>query len=118
LPEALRLTADTMRNPNMAFVAHWLSDGTAKGMPLAEMLDVTPRIPNFIVPVIRWGEQHDALGEALTDVHQLLIGRIRLRSSVLGGVLIPLLFIALAATVGGLVVSMFMPLVSLIQNLM
>jgi type II secretory pathway component PulF len=47
----------------------------------------------------------------------MLIGRIRMRSSLLSGILTPLIFIFLAATVGGLVMGMFMPLVSLIQNL-
>ncbi len=117
LPEALRLTASAVGNANMSRVSNWLADGTQRGISLAKMLDATPRIPNFIVPVIQWGEQHSALEEALANVHELLIGRIRMRSSLLSGILAPLIFIFIAATVGGLVIGMFMPLVSLIQNL-
>jgi len=117
LPEALRLTASAVGNANMSRVSNWLADGTERGMSLAKMLDATPRIPNFIVPVIQWGEQHSALEEAFGNVHELLIGRIRMRSSLLSGILAPLIFIFIAVTVGGLVIGMFMPLVSLIQNL-
>jgi type IV pilus assembly protein PilC len=117
LPEALRLTASAVGNANMARVALWLADGTERGVSLAKMLDATPRIPNFIVPVIRWGEQHDALEEALGNVHELLIGRIRVRSSLLSGILSPLIFIFVATMVGGLVTGMFLPLIALIQNL-
>jgi type IV pilus assembly protein PilC len=68
LPEALRLTAGAVGNANMSQVSNWLADGTERGVPLAKMLDATPRIPNFIVPVIRWGEQQNALEEALANV--------------------------------------------------
>lgn len=117
LPKSLELTASAVGNPNMAKVARWLADGVDQGMPLARLLDATPRIPNFIVPIIRWGEKEGALEEAFESVHEILIGRIRMRSTLLSGILAPLIFIFVASTIGSLIIGMYLPLVRLIQNL-
>lgn len=117
LPESFKLTTGAVRNANVAMLSNWLADGTERGVSLGKLMEATPRVPAFIVPVIQWGEKKGALVEALGNAHDLLVGRIHMRNSLLSWMLVPIVFVFVAAVVGGITISMFMPLVSLIQNL-
>ncbi len=117
LAEALRLTANGAVDANMQFVAQWLSRGVEAGVPLSDLMDSTPRIPATIVPLVRWGEQHGAMGEALRSCYEMLEGSIQQRGSTVSTLLGPLMLIFVGVAVGMLAVAMFMPLFSLIQNL-
>lgn len=118
LPEALRLTSAGASNANMRYVSDWLAKGSEAGVPLSELMASTPRVPASIVPIVRWGESNDAMGEAMRSAYELLEGRIRLRGSLLSVLVGPLMLVFVSISIGLLVVAMFMPLVSLIQNLM
>jgi type II secretory pathway component PulF len=117
LPEALQLTAVGLSNTNLADVSRWLSEGTAAGLSLSDLMSATKRIPASAVPVVRWGEQTGALPEALESVHDIFAGRVRLRASLLATELPPLVLILVAAGALGLVVGLFAPMVMLLQNL-
>ena len=117
LPAALRLTSSGTTDAHMQFVAQWLADGTEAGASLSELVASTPRLPESIVPILEWGESSGALNEALQNAYEMLEGRIRLQGSLLSVLLGPLLLIFVAITLGLLVLAMFMPMVSLIQNL-
>lgn len=117
LPEAMRLTSSGVANANMQAVASWLAQGTAAGVPLSDLMEASPRVPASIVPVVRWGEQNNAMSESLRSAYELLEGRIRLQGSLLSVLVGPLMLIFIAVLLGSLLVAMFMPLVSLIQNL-
>lgn len=117
LPEAMRLTSSGVANPNMQVVASWLAQGTAAGVPLSDLIEASPRLPASIVPVVRWGERNDAMSDSLRSAYELLEGRIRLQGSLLSVLVGPLMLIFIAVLLGSLLVAMFLPLVSLIQNL-
>ena len=87
------------------------------GVPLGELMKATPRIPAFIVPIVSWGEREGSLAQATQSAHELLEGRIRMRNSLVSVLLPPLVLIFVAAAICLLVIGLFMPLVSLIQNL-
>ena len=118
LPEALRLTASGARSANMRNVSMWLAKGCEAGVPLADLMEATLQIPSSVVPVVRWGEANDSLGEAMRSAYELLEGRIRLQGSLVGMFLSPLILIFIGTTIGSLIIAMFLPLVSLVQNLM
>ena len=117
LAEALRLTSNGAADANMRFVTQWLSRGVEAGVPLSDLMDSTPRIPATIVPLIRWGEQHGAMGEALRSCYEMLEGSIQQRGSTVSTLLGPLMLIFVGVAIGMLAIAMFLPLVSLIQNL-
>lgn len=117
LGEALRLTSSGAADANMQFVSQWLAKGVEAGVPLSDLMEATPRLPTVIVPIIRWGEKHGALGDAIRSSYDLLEGSIRHRGSMVATLLGPLMLIFVGVGIGLLAVSMFMPLVSLIQNL-
>jgi len=117
LAEALDLTSSGAADANMRFVTRWLGKGVEAGVPLSRLIDSTPRIPPAIVPIISWGEQHGSLPQALRSAYEMLEGRIRTRGSSIATFLGPLMLIFVGVVMGFMVISMLMPLVSIIQNL-
>jgi len=69
------------------------------------------------VPLVRWGEQHDALDDALRSAAELMEGRLRSRTHVLAQIVPPLVFVIVGVSLASAVVSLFLPLISLIQGL-
>lgn len=117
LPEALRLTSTGTASANMRLVADWLAEQTAAGHSLSALMASTPRIPASILPIVEWGEKNQSLAEAVKIAHEMLEGRICMRGDVLSVMAGPLMFIVIGTLCLTLVIGMFMPLVSLIQNL-
>ena len=99
------------------YVAAWLGRGVDAGVPFSVLIDSTPRLPTSIVPIIRWGEKNGTLDEAIRSAYEMLEVSIRQHGSVVSTLLGPLLLIFVGVAIGMLAISMFMPLVSLIQNL-
>jgi len=118
LPEALSLTADSVKDANIAAVAEKLASGAAAGRPLSEMISATSRLPGSMAPVIRWGEQTDRLPEALDAVVEMFEGRIQLRAtSLLPTIIAPVIFLLIGGIVGFTVIALILPLVSITVNL-
>jgi type II secretory pathway component PulF len=117
LPEALELTASGVRDANIAHVARRMAAGAAEGRSLSDLLWSESSISASLVPIVRWGEQTGSLPEALATAAEMLEGRIQMRSSLLSTIMPPLAFVAIGSLAIGLVFGLFLPLVSLIQNL-
>jgi type II secretory pathway component PulF len=117
LPEALRLTADSMADANIAEVSRHLARETSAGRPLSEALAETSRLPSLLLPWIRWGERSDRLPEAFAAIAEMCEVRAQLRITLLARILPPLAFIVVGATAVGAISSVALPLVGLIQNL-
>jgi general secretion pathway protein F len=117
LPDALRLTADGVRDANVAAVAQFAACEAEAGKTLTAVLIQTARLPATLIPVVRWGEQTGQLPAALGAAAEMFEGRIQLRSSWLTSVLPPITFVFIAALAIGVIVGLCTPLVSLIYNL-
>jgi type II secretory pathway component PulF len=117
LPEALRLTADGLRDANFSELCLELSGEVGKGRKFSELLESTPRVPASMVPLIRWGETTGELAEALRVSCEMFLQRVRTRSVLLRSVSPPLVFILVGLAIGFMVIALFMPLISLIQGL-
>lgn len=117
LPEALRLTADGVMDANVRRVTAWLADGVESGVPMSDLVEATPRLPMTIASFLRWGENHNALAESMQSAYESLEGRIHLKGAIVTVVVGPLLLVFIGVAVGSLALAMFMPLISLIQNL-
>ena len=116
LPEALRLTADGISDDYVGTQCRRLAKRVDGGTPLWSALMESRTLPLSIVPLVRWGEMHDTLGEALRTAAEMLEGRLRLRSGVLMIVLPPVTFIIVGLMVSSLA-ALFLPMISLIQGL-
>jgi type II secretory pathway component PulF len=87
--------------------------GTSLTMSLVQLRT----LPLTIVPLVRWGEQHGALEDALRSAAEMIENRLRVRTSILAQVVPPLVFVLVGMFVASTFVSLFLPLISLIQGL-
>lgn len=101
LPEALRLAGDGASDAYVGSLCSELSQRVAQGTPLFLAILQQRGLPLSIVPLIRWGEQNDALPDGLKSAAEMLEGRLRMRALLLIQIIPPLVFIV----VGLLIVS-------------
>jgi type II secretory pathway component PulF len=117
LPDALRLARDGVRDPEVRQVATQFAQGVENGSTLSDLMTETNRLPASITPFVRWGERTGKLPDALHSVADMLLLRVRMRTLLLRSVAPPVMFIIVGLLVGFMIVSLFLPLVSLIQGL-
>jgi type II secretory pathway component PulF len=117
LPEALRLAADGIHDVNMRQISLWLADGTEQGQSLSALLDSTYRLPATLRPIVRWGERSGELGEAFRVAGAMYAKRVQMRADLVREAIPPLVYVALAITVGFVAIALLLPLVSMIQGL-
>ncbi|HZN32745.1 MAG TPA: type II secretion system F family protein [Pirellulaceae bacterium] len=117
LPEALRLTAGGISDAYVGGQCQALARQVEQGTSLTMSLVKLRTLPLSIVPLVHWGENHDALGLGLRSAAEMLEGRLNLRANLLGQVLPPILFITVTMAIASGAISLFLPLISLIQGL-
>lgn len=117
LPEALALAAQGVRSANVADLAARLAAGVEGGQTLSGQLQSLFWMPASLAPLVQWGEKTGQLAEALRTSADMLEGRIRLRASLLKQVAPPVMFLLVASLVLFALAAVFVPLISLIQNL-
>jgi type IV pilus assembly protein PilC len=116
-PEAMRLAATGVSDALMAVEGLRLSRTVAGGRSVADSLEIIGSLPESIVPLVRWGAQHNSLAEAFDTVAGMFENRLRLRASLLNAVLPPIAFICVAFFGLWLMTATFLPLVNLISAL-
>jgi general secretion pathway protein F len=116
LPEALRLTGGGISDAYIGDQCRALAKIVERGNPLWAALVELRTLPLSIVPLVHWGEEHDALADALRTAAEMLEGRLRVRSGLLVVILPPAMFV-LVGTVAASMIALFMPMISLIQGL-
>jgi len=117
LPDALLLARDGVRDPDVREVATLFARGVEQGQTLSELLTESNRLPASITPFVRWGERTGKLPEALHAITDMLLLRVQMRTLLLRSISPPVVFILVGLLVGFMVISLFMPLVGLIQGL-
>lgn len=117
LPEALRLTAGGITDAHVGGVCRQLAARVEAGAPLWSAIVDSRSLPLSIVPLVHWGEEHDALPEACRSAAEMLEGRLRLRSGLLIQVLPPFIFVIVGVLVGSLMAMFLSTMVLLIQGL-
>jgi type II secretory pathway component PulF len=117
LPEAVRLAANGTSAPVITIGALRAARSVEAGRKLADGLALVRMVPASIVPLVRWGEDHGALPEALDAAAEMFERRVHLRATFLQSVLPPLAFIFIATGTLWLTNAMVLPLVGLIRDL-
>jgi type II secretory pathway component PulF len=116
LPDALRLTADSLRDRYMAVGCARLAQLVSEGQSLSNALESTP-VPRSILPLLRSGERQGTLIESIELATELLEVRLKSMSQLVASLAPPLIFLWVVVLIGGTYVSLMMPTVSLIQGL-
>jgi type IV pilus assembly protein PilC len=117
LEEALRLAADGTSKADLRRSGHWLADEIASGRSLADLVESSGCLPPSAVPLLRWGERTNSLASALRTLSELFVERVQMRTDWLRSVSPPFIYVFIALSAALVVITLFMPLVSLIQGL-
>lgn len=117
LPEATKLASEGIYSPVVAVDGLRVSRMVASGRTMAEAMQSVRNLPASMVPLVRWGEEHNSLPEALDSVADMFENRVQMRAMLLQSILPPLALIGAAAGAMWIVNAMMMPLFKLITDL-
>ena len=117
LVEALRLTADGTKKADLRQAGRWLADEVAAGRSLGDLVETSGCLPASAVPLIRWGERTNAMPDAMRTLSDIFLERVQMRTDWLRSVSPPFVYVFIGLSAAAVIVSLFMPLVSLIQGL-
>ncbi|HTQ39612.1 MAG TPA: type II secretion system F family protein, partial [Pirellulales bacterium] len=117
LPEAAQLAAEGVDSPVMHVQGMRISKAVAAGRRLEEAVGSIRSLPASLRPLLRWGEEHGALAEALDSSAEMFETRVQLRAALLRSILPPVAFIFIAMSILLLLNAMLMPLMKLITDL-
>ncbi|MCE9526655.1 MAG: type II secretion system F family protein [Planctomycetales bacterium] len=119
LSQSLQWTACAVGDTSCATISHRLAGLTEQGMQLGTALEADAGgmlVP--LAPLVRLGEQHGNLAEALDAAAEMYAGRAEVQANLLRVVVPPLLVLAIAIGVGLMFFATFSPLTELINTLM
>jgi len=117
LPEALRLTAGAIRDPNLAEGSRLLADDLKNGLDAEESVRLLPHFPPTLATMFRWSRQEGALAQGLRAAGELFALQARVQAGVIGVFVQPLVFFGVAIAGGTLMSFLFAPLFSLLNAL-
>ncbi len=117
LPEALRLTADGVRDPGVGRVCRHLAEQVEHGQTLASGVAQSRLFPNSLTALIQWGQRIGGLPSALLMAGDIYAERVRYQAMFVRAALPPILLIVVLVFAGLLMVALFLPLVGLIEGL-
>jgi type IV pilus assembly protein PilC len=114
---ALNIVRDTAGNEVVARAIQSVHDSIKEGESVANPLEQSGIFPSMVVSMIAVGEETGRLPEMLIKIADTYDTEVDSAVDGLTSVIEPVLIIFLAVVVGTIVVSMFMPLISIMQNL-
>lgn len=117
LPEALRLTASALRDPNLAQGSRKLAEQVERGLSPGDEVQRLPQFAGSLAPLFRWTDRPEAFADGLRAAAELYAMRARVQSGVLGTVIQPLMLAGVIMVAGGVCATLFLPMVSLLQSL-
>jgi type IV pilus assembly protein PilC len=115
--EALTITADTAGNEVYARALGKVRDGIREGESFAAPLRTARIVDPMVVNMIDVGEETGELDKMLNKVADTYDEEVETLVSGLTSLLEPVMIIVLGLIVGTIVVSLFMPMVAMIQNM-
>jgi type IV pilus assembly protein PilC len=113
--EALEIVADTSGNDVVAVGIHDAQTAVKQGEPLASRLEQHPVFPPMLVQMIAVGEETGAVDEMLDKVADFYDQEIEATVAALTSLIEPLLIVVMGACVGGMVISLYLPMFNIIK---
>jgi type IV pilus assembly protein PilC len=113
--EALEITSDTVGNVVMARAIKDVQNGVKQGESIAKPLESHAVFPPMIVQMMAVGEETGALDELLEKIAGFYDQEVEATVNALTSLLEPLLIAVLGSAVGGMVISLYMPMFNIIK---
>ncbi len=117
VPQALRLTAAGVRDEYLAAACREAADDVEAGMTLSESMKSYRQFPATMIPMIAWGQRTSALPDAFQASAEVFEGNVQTHGALMETVMTPIAFLIVIGFVSMFVLSMFLPLITLIESL-
>jgi type II secretory pathway component PulF len=117
LPDALRLTSDGLRDGRLALGCRRAATDVDNGYSLVDSMMAQRQFPASMIPLVEWGLRAPNLPDAFRAIAEMFEGRARSQGSLLGAILLPIMFLMIVTFAGFFVIAMMLPMISLIQKL-
>lgn len=115
--QALTITRDTSGNVHIANAINVVHDRVKEGDNVAKPLESTHIFPGMVTSMIEVGEETGALPDMLARIADTYDEEVDNAVAGLTSVIEPIMIVFMAVMVGTIVIALFLPLVSIIQNL-
>jgi type IV pilus assembly protein PilC len=108
--DALKVVARTAGNRVIETAVYRVADSISEGRSIAEPLEETGIFPNMVVQMISVGESTGALDAMLAKIADFYDDEVDQAVENLTSMIEPFMMVFLGGMVGGLVVSMYLPI--------
>ncbi len=117
LPEALRYAAGGVHDADLAEASLRLADEVAGGSPYVWTLGTYPQFPAVFRQFVKWGERNQAYPDALHAIGDVCEGRAKVLALLFVWMLEPLVIISVGVGAAVVVLALFVPLITLLNQL-
>ncbi len=115
--QALGIVKETTGNVVVARALQSVHDSVKEGEGMTKPLGASGVFPAMVVSMVEVGEETGALPEMLIRVANTYDDEVDNAVAAMTSIIEPIMIIFLAVVVGGIVIAMFMPLISIIGNI-
>src|SRR5215213_10633367 len=115
--QALNITRETAGNMVLATAISQVHDSVKEGESIVQPLEASGAFPPMVVSMIDVGEETGQLPEMLLKIAEVYDDEVDNAVESLTSLLEPIMIVFLALIVGTIVIALFLPLISIIQNL-
>ncbi len=113
--EALDIVSDTAGNHVVSTAVLDAQSAVKQGEPLAARLEQHPVFPPMVVQMMSVGEETGAVDEMLDKIADFYDQEVEATVSALTSLIEPLLIVVMGAAVGGMVISLYLPMFNIIK---
>ncbi len=113
--ESLDIVADTSGNSVVAKAVRDAQTAVKQGEPLAQRLEQHPVFPPMVTQMMAVGEETGAVDEMLDKIADFYDQEIEATVAALTSLIEPLLIVVMGAAVGGMVISLYLPMFNIIK---
>lgn len=115
--QALAIVKDTTDNKVIANAVQTIHDSVKEGEGMTTPMGASKVFPAMVVSMVEVGEETGALPEMLIRIANTYDDEVDSAVEAMTSVIEPIMIIFLAVIVGGIVIAMFMPLISIIGTI-
>jgi len=115
--QALQITRDTAGNERVSQAIDNIHDSVKEGESMVTPMEASQIFPPMVVSMVQVGEETGQLPDMLTKVADVFEDEVDTAVAGLTSLLEPLMIVVLALIVGTIVVALFLPLITIIQDL-
>lgn len=115
--QALQITRDTAGNARVSSAIENIHDNVKEGESMVSPMEASRIFPPMVVSMVQVGEETGQLPDMLTKVADVFEEEVDTAVAGLTSLLEPVMIVMLALIVGTIVVALFLPLITIIQDL-